>query len=64
MAARLCQSLVLGAYSYTLDQDNDYLLQTQEVGWKVLEELLQSPKDEIEELWFTTADNYLKQSSK
>ncbi|XP_031640926.1 hydroxylysine kinase-like [Contarinia nasturtii] len=58
VAARLCQSLVLGAYTHTLNPENDYLLTTQENGWKVLSMIWDKPKKELDELWFTTADEY------
>ncbi|XP_055325804.1 hydroxylysine kinase-like, partial [Sitodiplosis mosellana] len=64
VAARLCQSLVMGAYTHLLDPENDYLLSSQENGWKMLTLLRETPKDGLEELWFTTADEYLKQSDK
>ncbi|XP_031638487.1 hydroxylysine kinase-like [Contarinia nasturtii] len=64
VAARLCQSLVLGAYTHTLDPENDYLLSTQDNGWKMLSMIWEKPKNELDELWFTTADEYLKQSEK
>lgn len=64
MAARLCQSLVLGAYTHTLDPENDYLMSTQANGWKMLDKLWFTSMDDLEELWFDTADNYLKRSEK
>ncbi|KAJ6646077.1 Hydroxylysine kinase [Pseudolycoriella hygida] len=64
VAARLCQSLVLGAYSHQLDPDNSYVLTTQAAGWDMLLRLWAEPDDKIEELWVKTADNYLTQSTK
>lgn len=64
MASRLCQSLVLGCYSHTLDPENDYILSSQANGWKILSLILDTSNEEIEELWFSVADNYLKQSEK
>lgn len=64
IAARLCQSLVLGAYTHTLDPENDYLLSTQDNGWKMLSMIWEKPSQELDELWFNTADEYLKQSDK
>lgn len=64
VAARLCQSLVLGAYTHSLDPDNDYVLITQSNGWTILEQLWSMPDEELDQLWFDTADNYLKQSNK
>ena len=37
--ARLCCSVVMGAYSHSQDPENDYLLVTQEPGWAALREL-------------------------
>jgi len=64
VAARLCQSLVLGAYSHSLDPENSYLLLTQEAGWDLLRRLWAEPDKNLEELWTKTADNYLTQSTK
>ena len=63
-AARLCQSLVMGQYSHTLDPTNEYLLTTQKSGWALLEAIWKQPTDELEQLWTEIADNYLKQSYK
>lgn len=64
VAARLCQSLVLGAYSHSQDPANDYVLTTQAAGWAVLTQLWAEPDDQLIELWKTTADKYLTQSTK
>lgn len=64
IAARLCQSLVLGAYSHTMDPNNEYLLNSQANGWKMLDKLWPTSAKELDELWFDTADNYLKRSEK
>lgn len=64
VAARLCQSLVLGAYSHSLDPENSYLLITQEAGWDLLQRLWAESDTKIDELWAKTADNYLTQSTK
>lgn len=39
MRARLAQSLVLGAYSYSLDPSNEYVLKTASNGWRILRKL-------------------------
>ncbi|XP_059613237.1 hydroxylysine kinase [Phlebotomus argentipes] len=62
VAARLCQSLVLGIYTHTLDPENEYILTSQKNGWELLQ-LLWSEKT-ADELWRNTADEYLKQSYK
>lgn len=54
----------MGAYSYSLDPDNDYLLVTQEAGWTVLGALWAMSDDQFNELMDVTADAYLKQSIK
>lgn len=64
VAARLCQSLVLGAYSHTMDPENNYLLSTQATGWALLAQLWGEPDEQLIELWKTTADKYLTQSNK
>ncbi|XP_055387318.1 hydroxylysine kinase [Condylostylus longicornis] len=64
VAARLCQSLVLGAYTHSLDPGNDYVLTTQEAGWNLLESLWKENLNKIDEIWDNTADEYLKQSFK
>ena len=47
IAARFCQSLVLGAYSNKyLDPENEYLLESARHGWKNLEAFWKLPKDE------------------
>lgn len=64
VCARLCQSLVLGLYSHQFDKDNDYLLTTQKVGWRVLEALHSRSVDEVNDIWNSVADGYLTQSIK
>ncbi|XP_050320437.1 hydroxylysine kinase [Bactrocera neohumeralis] len=64
VAARLVQSLVMGAYTHSLDPSNEYVLVTQEEGWKIIEELWRNRFADIDEVWQTTADKYLTQSVK
>lgn len=64
VAARLCQSLVMGAYTYTIQPTNDYVLVSQKKGWPILEELWKEKFEEIDQIWENAADNYLKQSTK
>ncbi|KAF4520752.1 hypothetical protein B566_EDAN007381 [Ephemera danica] len=47
VCTRLCQSLVLGAYSYSQDPGNEYVLQTAKSGsgWKVLADAWKEPAD-------------------
>ncbi|CAK9830902.1 Hydroxylysine kinase [Anthophora retusa] len=39
VCARICQSLVMGAYSHLHDPQNEYLLITQKSGWTLLKKL-------------------------
>lgn len=54
----------MGAYTHSLDPENDYLLVTQEPGWIVLEKLWAMSDDQFNDLMDVTADAYLKQSIK
>ena len=54
VASRFCQSLVLGAYSYSKDPGNEYLLLTAKQGWKVLEQLWRTDKAELYSRWRET----------
>jgi len=51
VSARLCQSLVLGAYSYLQDPGNDYLLSTAAKGWNVLDIIWNTPQTELMRRW-------------
>ncbi|XP_046752306.1 hydroxylysine kinase [Diprion similis] len=51
VCGRLCQSLVLGAYSHLNDPGNEYLLYTQKSGWSLLEELWELSNDALMQLW-------------
>lgn len=64
VAARLAQSLVLGTYTHSLDPSNEYVLVTQEQGWKLIEELWRCQFEHIDEIWKISADKYLTQSLK
>ncbi|XP_053680769.1 hydroxylysine kinase [Anopheles nili] len=63
IAARLCQSLVLGLYTATVDATNQYILSTQTRGWNVLEALWQESEKDLLERWNTIAEEYLTRSS-
>merc|ERR1712154_193412 len=43
VAARFCQSLVMGAYSYSQDPGNEYLLVTASMGWQRLRQIWNTP---------------------
>uniref|UniRef100_A0A1B0G066 Hydroxylysine kinase n=1 Tax=Glossina morsitans morsitans TaxID=37546 RepID=A0A1B0G066_GLOMM len=64
VAARLAQSLVMGAYTYSIDTTNEYVLLTQEQGWKLIEELWCERFKEIDDIWENSANKYLTQSCK
>ncbi|KAG5677973.1 hypothetical protein PVAND_007685 [Polypedilum vanderplanki] len=64
VCARLCQSLVLGLYTYSLDKGNQYLLTTQASGWRLLEALYNRTDSEVCSIWNAVADEYLTQSYK
>lgn len=64
VAARLCQSLVMGAYSHSLEPDNEYVLSTQADGWVLLDKLWHEPEERLRDLWQETGDRYLTQSTK
>ncbi|CAG9837881.1 unnamed protein product [Diabrotica balteata] len=55
VAARLCQSLVLGAYANKQDPSNTYVLVTSAYGWQLLQELWNEDDDRLLEKW----DNYV-----
>lgn len=64
VTARFVQSLVMGLYTHTLHPTNEYLLVTQEKGWKLLQKLWRESFDDIDELWASTGHQYLTQSNK
>ncbi|KZC04169.1 Aminoglycoside phosphotransferase domain-containing protein 1 [Dufourea novaeangliae] len=51
VCARLCQSLVMGAYSYLNDPQNEYLLITQKSGWAMLKNLWPISQEEVLRNW-------------
>lgn len=64
IAARICQSLVLGLYTATVDANNQYILSTQARGWSVLEALWNETDKNLLDRWATVAEEYLTRSSK
>lgn len=53
VASRLCQSLVLGAYSYSQRQD-EYVMKTAKKGWVILNLIRNKwTKEELIKLWFS-----------
>lgn len=51
VCARLCQSLVLGLYSYKNDPGNEYTLTTQKSGWKLLKKLWLISDEDVASIW-------------
>lgn len=51
VAARYAQSLVMGAYSYSQDPGNEYLLITAKTGWKTLQEFWDVKENELYQQW-------------
>ncbi len=58
MVARVSQDLVLALHNYRLQPGNEYILITQERGWRFLQELWGEPSAQgrVETLWKTIAD--------
>nr|CAI5851914.1 unnamed protein product [Callosobruchus analis] len=54
--ARLCQSLVLGAYCSLREPDNSYIISTAVKGWEILNKLRNYPEDRLLERWRDIAD--------
>ncbi|XP_041764013.1 hydroxylysine kinase [Anopheles merus] len=63
IAARLCQSLVMGLYTATVDASNQYILSSQTRGWNVLEALWAETDKDLLERWNSIAEEYLTRSS-
>lgn len=66
VASRYAQSLVMGAYSYSQDPGNDYLLITSKTGWDILTSFWSTPLealyadwDEIIKSYHSSETNYL-----
>jgi len=51
VAARYAQSLVMGAYSYSQDPGNEYLLITAKTGWKTLSDFWSLDQAELYKEW-------------
>jgi Ser/Thr protein kinase RdoA (MazF antagonist) len=48
VCARLAQSVTMGAYSYSKNPQNEYLLVTAQPGWKLLKLLMSFTAEQIE----------------
>ncbi|KAK2582677.1 hypothetical protein KPH14_004951 [Odynerus spinipes] len=57
VCARICQSLVMGAYSHFQDPQNNYLLITQKTGWTLLQKLWPMSEEEISRVWNLSSPN-------
>ncbi|EEB15515.1 conserved hypothetical protein [Pediculus humanus corporis] len=55
---RICQSLVLGLHTFSLHPENTYVLDSQDVGWSVLETLWQTQEEYLAEIWGSVIDSY------
>ncbi|XP_029156358.1 hydroxylysine kinase [Nylanderia fulva] len=51
VCARMCQSLVMGAYSYLHDPENQYILSTQKTGWTLLKRLWPMSQKDVMQAW-------------
>lgn len=49
--ARLCQSVVMGLYYNSLEPENNYVLSSQAMGWKILEEISNTSNEDLFQLW-------------
>ncbi|RWS02853.1 hydroxylysine kinase-like isoform X2, partial [Dinothrombium tinctorium] len=49
--ARLCQSLVLGAYTYSQDPSNEYILSSSKTGWTRLQNIIDINETMLLQLW-------------
>ena len=57
VAARFCQSLVFGAYTYkVLNPGNEYLLFTSKIGWKTFQEYWKIPMETYARFWRNTCN--------
>jgi len=51
VVGRLYVSLVMGAYSHSLDASNTYVLTTAQQGWAALEMMLAEGRDSVLSVW-------------
>ncbi|XP_061180457.1 hydroxylysine kinase-like [Saccostrea echinata] len=58
VCARIAQSLVMGAYSYYMDPNNTYVLNTATRGWPLINMLWETPKSDIDARWNTIIEEY------
>ena len=58
IAGRYAQPLVMGAYTYSLDPGNEYLLVTAKNGWPQLRRLWDVSREELYKQWKETIQTY------
>merc|ERR1711887_159310 len=58
VAARYAQSLVMGAYSYSQDPGNEYLLITAKTGWKTLSDFWSLAESDLYREWDKIISSY------
>lgn len=58
VCARLCQSLVYGAHSYSQQPGNEYLLTTSKRGWPLLHKYWATSHQELLARWRNIIDSY------
>lgn len=58
VCCRLCQSIVLGAHSYSLQPGNTYLLTTSKRGWPLLHRLWKIPAPTLHSRWREIIKSY------
>lgn len=58
VAARYVQSLVMGAYSYSQDPGNEYLLITSKTGWQILTSFWRLSQAELYTQWDSVISSY------
>jgi len=58
VAARYAQSLVMGAYSYSQDPGNEYLLITAKTGWKTLSDFWSVEEADLYREWDSIISSY------
>lgn len=58
VAGRMVQSLVMGAYTYSLDPTNEYLLTTAECGWRALKIFWEASEFQLQQRWDEIVKTY------
>lgn len=58
ICARLCQSLVMSAYTYLQHPENLYLLTTADAGWELLTKLRSQTEQETIKTWQSIMEKY------